>query len=72
MEDVLTKESFQEHTNYDAAAKKISMVRNDGTKSELNLISVTYGEIRVRSTQNIDYDGDGKPELYVIVYKRGI
>ena len=52
--------------------KKISMTRNDGTKSELNLISVTYGEIRVRSTQNIDYDGDGKPELYVIVYKRGI
>lgn len=48
------------------------MTRNDGTKSELNLISVTYGEIRVRSTQNIDYDGDGKPELYVIVYKRGI
>ena len=57
---------------YDAAAKKISMNRNDGTRSELNLISVTYGEIRVRSTQNIDYDGDGKPELYVIVYKRGI
>ncbi len=48
------------------------MTRNDGTKSELNLISVTYGEIRVRSTQNIDYDGDGKAELYVIVYKRGI
>jgi len=57
---------------YDAVAKKISMTRNNGAKSELNLISVTYGEIRVRSTQNIDYDGDGKPELYVIVYKRGI
>lgn len=57
---------------YDAAAKKISMTRNDGTKSELNLIRVIYGEIRVRSTKNIDHNGDGVPDLYVAVYKRGI
>jgi len=48
------------------------MTRNDGTKSELNLISVTYGEIRVRSTKNIYHNGDNVPDLYVIVYKRGI
>ena len=48
------------------------MTRNNGAKSELNLISVTYGEIRVRSTKNIDHNGDGVPDLYVAVYKRGI
>ena len=44
----------------------------DGRCSDKGEFLGTYGEIRVRSTQNIDYDGDGKPELYVIVYKRGI
>ena len=57
---------------YDTAAKKISMTRNNGAKSELNLISVTYGEIRVLTTKNIDHNRDGKPDLYVAVYKRGI
>ena len=48
------------------------MTRNNGNKSELNLISVTYGEIRVLTTKNIDHNRDGKPDLYVAVYKRGI
>ena len=56
---------------YDAAAKKISMTRNDGTKSELNLISVTYGEIRVLTNQTVDHNGDGVNDVYVIIYKRG-
>ena len=48
------------------------MTRDNGTKTELNLISVTYGEIRVLTTKNIDHNRDGKPDLYVAVYKRGI
>ena len=48
------------------------MVRNDGTKSELNLISVTYGEIRVLTTKNIDRNNDGVKDVFVTIYKRGI
>ena len=57
---------------YNPDTKKVSMTQNDGTRSELNLISVTYGEIRVLTTKNIDHNRDGKPDLYVAVYKRGI
>ena len=57
---------------YDAAAKKIAMTRNNGDKSELNLIRVTYGEIRVLTSKIIRHNSDNEPDLYVIIYKRGI
>ena len=57
---------------YDAAAKKISMTRNNGNKSELKLISVTYGEIRVLTSKIIRHNSGNVPDLYVIIYKRGI
>ena len=47
------------------------MRQNDGTRSELNLISVTYGEIRVLTNQTVDHNGDGVNDVYVIIYKRG-
>ena len=56
---------------YNPDTKKVSMTQNDGTRSELNLISVTYGEIRVLSTQTVDHNGDGVNDVYVIIYKRG-
>ena len=56
---------------YDSNTKKVSMRQNDGTRSELNLISVTYGEIRVLTNQTVDHNGDGVNDVYVIIYKRG-
>ena len=56
---------------YNPDTKKVSMTQNDGTRSELNLISVTYGEIRVLTNQTVDHNGDGVNDVYVIIYKRG-
>ena len=56
---------------YNPDTKKVSMRQNDGTRSELNLISVTYGEIRVLTNQTVDHNGDGVNDVYVIIYKRG-
>ena len=56
---------------YNPDTKKVSMTQNDGTRSELNLISVTYGEIRVLTTQTVDHNHDGVNDVYVIIYKRG-
>ena len=66
------KGEFLGKYQYDAATKKISMTRDNGTKTELNLISVTYGEIRVLTTKNIDHNGDGVKDVFITIYKRGI
>ena len=66
------KGEFLGKYEYDAVTKKISMTRDNGTKSELKLISVTYGEIRVLTTQNVDHNGDGVKDILIAIYKRGI
>jgi hypothetical protein len=33
---------------------------------------VTYGEIRVLTTQNVDHNGDGVKDILIAIYKRGI
>ena len=66
------KGEFLGKYEYDAVTKKISMTRDNGTKSELKLISVTYGEIRVLTTKDIDHNREGVKDVFITIYKRGI